>query len=410
MSRAWVRPLAFAVVVLATLGPASSAADASGGTYTVVQCDPLNRVHPDAILEDSSPYAARSFCGDPHDGYAIKLASTGRAQHGGFGRVRWPTGSDDLSIVAVDVRAKLRRDNGHAARLWMADQKLNEVAGVASGHDGATAFRRYRWRASGRGSSQFVASLSCERPAGCHRSDTAKTWVRDVRLEVADYSDPRLTTFDGTVLRRRWLRGSKDLGVQAADAGGGISRIVIAVEGGELDRRMGVCDAVPDTALAVRFQPCVGEVSAGWEVDTARPPFHDGFNSMSACAVDFAGNRTCQTRAIRVDNTPPAITFAAAQDPDDPELIRAPVHDATSGVQDGEILYRPVGESTWRHLGTRLRNGALQARVDSIGNPPGRATSSSGSRRMSQGTSPGRRRGPTVAQWSSSSRSRRLPG
>ncbi len=190
MKGARARPLAVAASALLAAGLAAPVAGASHGTYTVVQCDPLNRGNADAILEDASPYAARSFCGDPHNGHAIKIDNTGHAQHGGFGRVRWATGSADLSIVAVDVRAKLRRDNGHGARLWMGDAKLNQVAGIASGGDGATAFKRYRWSASGRGSSQFVAGLSCERPAGCRRSNAAKTWVRDVHLEVADYSDP----------------------------------------------------------------------------------------------------------------------------------------------------------------------------------------------------------------------------
>ena len=86
-------------------------AGAAGQTYTVVQCHPLNRAHANAILEDASPYAARSFCGDPQNDYAIKVTSTRDAQHGGFGRVRWTTGSPALGIVSVDLRAKLRRDN-----------------------------------------------------------------------------------------------------------------------------------------------------------------------------------------------------------------------------------------------------------------------------------------------------------
>ena len=131
-SRSWTvkgrrtRSLAAAAAVLLAAGLAPPVAGASHGTYTVVECDPLNRDNADAILEDASPYAARSFCGDPQNGYAIKIDNTGHAQHGGFGRVRWTTGSAVLSIVAVDVRAKLRRDNGHAARLWIGDEKLRE--------------------------------------------------------------------------------------------------------------------------------------------------------------------------------------------------------------------------------------------------------------------------------------------
>ncbi len=190
---------AAAVLVLLALIPSN--VRATGQTYTVVQCHPLNRAHANAILEDASPYAARAFCGDPQNDYAIKVTSTGGAQHGSFGRVRWSTGSPALGIVSVDVRAKLRRDNSHKARLWMADPNLNEVARVATGDKGATAYRHYGWDAGGHGLRQFVASLSCERPAGCSQSNAAKTWVRDVRLNVADYSDPR---FSGLSAGRSW--------------------------------------------------------------------------------------------------------------------------------------------------------------------------------------------------------------
>ncbi len=74
---------------------------------------------------------------------------------------------------------------------------------------------------------------------------------------------------------------------------------------------------------------------------------------------------------MRIDNTPPAIAFMTSQDPDDPELIRAAAADPTSGVASGQILYRPLGQASWGHLDTRLRAGALTARVDSTGNPAG---------------------------------------
>ena len=44
-------------------------------------------------------------------------------------------------LVAVGVQAKLRRDKGHAARLWMADRRQNEVARVARGAHGPAGYR-----------------------------------------------------------------------------------------------------------------------------------------------------------------------------------------------------------------------------------------------------------------------------
>ena len=72
-----------------------------------------------------------------------------------------------------------------------------------------------------------------------------------------------------------------------------------------------------------------------------------------------------------VDNAPPTVAFTTAQDPNDPELIRAPAADATSGISSGQIFYRPVGQTSWRPLDTRLQSGELRARIDSTIEPPG---------------------------------------
>jgi hypothetical protein len=355
--------------LLAALTP--STAGAAGQTYTVVQCHPLNRARANAILEDAPPYAARSFCGDPQNDYAIKVTSTRYSRHGGYGRVRWTTGSSALGIVSVELRAKLRRDNGHAARLWMADPHLNEVAPVAGGHAHATAYRHYSWDARGHGPRQFVASLRCERADGCKQSHLAKTWVRAIRFKVADYSAPGFSALNGTLLSGGWLRGAQSVHAQANDLGSGLETLAVTVNGVQLAAQNGTCEGIPGTAYAARIAVCGADVFVSEGPATSEPPFHDGQNSVSVCAVDFAGNRTCEERSVRVDNTPPAIAFTASQEVDDPELIRAPVADTTSGVWSGQIFYRPFGQTSWRPLDTVLQSGELRARVDSTIDPPG---------------------------------------
>jgi hypothetical protein len=363
------RLIAAAAALVWALTP--SIAGAAGETYTVVQCHPLNRAHANAILEDAPPYAARSFCGDPQNDYAMKVTSTRDSRHGGYGRVRWTTGSPALGIVSVDLKAKLRRDNHNTARLWMADPRLKEVTRVATGDNDPTAYRRYGWDAAGHGPRQFVASLSCERTDGCKQSDLAKTWVRDVRLKVADYVDPSFTAIDGTLLSGGWLRGAQSLHAQATDLGSGLKVLAVTVNGSPLAGQTGVCDGVPGTTYSARFTACGGEVFLSQSSVTSGAPFHDGQNPLAVCAVDFAGNRSCDQRIAKVDNTPPASAFTNSQDPNDPELIRAPVSDATSGVSSGQIFYHPVGQASWRPLDTQLQSGELRARIDSTGEPPG---------------------------------------
>ena len=54
--------------------------------------------------------------------------------------------------------------------------------------------------------------------------------------------------------------------------------------------------------LAARLQPCGPFLTGMDELDTSAAPFTEGQNAVSVCAVDFAGNQTCDVRAIRVDN------------------------------------------------------------------------------------------------------------
>jgi hypothetical protein len=362
--------------LLTALGPAllaltPSTAIAAGQTYTVVQCHPLNRDHASAVLEDASPYAARAFCGDPHNDYAVKVSSIGRARYGSFGRVRWPVASPALGIVAVDVRAKLRRDNSHAPRLWMADSQLNEVARVATGDAGPTGYRQYRWHAGGHGLRQLVAGLSCQRSVGCRQSTSAKTWVRDVRMEVADYSNPDLTTASAGLVRSGWIRGAQRVHSGSTDQGSGLRTLAISVNGVGISSIRGVCNAVPGTGYANRFKACGELLTLDAEADTVESPFRDGTNSVVVCATDFAGNRVCDQYRARVDNTAPSIAFSSSQDVSDPETIRAHIEDATSGIRSGQIFYRRVGAASWRPVPTRRLPGELQARINSTLDPPG---------------------------------------
>lgn len=359
-------------LVCASFVVAPAGAAASRGAYTVVQCDPLNRLHADAVLQDAPPaYATRGGCGDPQSDYAIQLTSTGDAGNGRIALVRWSTPSQTLGIVGVRVEAKLRRDNGHVPRLWTADDQDNELGPIAAGHSGPVGFRHYGWRTAGHGRRRFIASLSCVKSKGCRRSKRAKAWLRDVHLRLADYSSPVLNADGGPLTGNGWLRGSQPLHASASDRGSGLLELVASANGTDFDQRDGSCDAIAGTRYAARLQPCGTQLILDTDPSTATGPFHDGRNALSVCAVDFAGNRTCDAHSVKVDNTPPTLAFADSQQPSDPELIRAPVSDATSGVASGQIFYRAGGETSWRGLDTELRSGALRARVDSSADPPG---------------------------------------
>ena len=149
-------------------------------------------------------------CGDPKEDHAIKISNTRFAQQGRSGRVRWSTQSPSLGIVGASVQANLRRDRGHVARLWMADADGDELAKVATGSKKATGFRHYSWHSSGPRAEQFIAHLRCDHRGGCKHSEVAKTWLRNIHFEVADYADPRLDAVEGSSFGTGWLRGRSD--------------------------------------------------------------------------------------------------------------------------------------------------------------------------------------------------------
>lgn len=358
-------------VAVAALAP--SVAWGAGKTYEVVQCDPLNRAVPGMTQQDGPAYAVKPMCADPHNDHAIKITNTRFARHGRLGRVSWSTGSPALRIVGTDVEAWLRRDKGHAPRLFVADAEGHEVARVAAGLDRPSDFRRYSWQSMTVRPEQFVALLRCERHDGCPQSGIAKTWLRNVHLTVADYADPALAQPTGALLDTGWVRGQRSLNVGGSDVGSGIQRISLTVNGSPAGVVRGSCTGVLAPEVAKGFRPCQPQRELSANVATARTPFHDGRNEITACVVDFALNRACLNRTVQVDNTPPVVAFTNLQNPNDPELIRVVVSDATSGVRSGRIYYRRAGSAAaWRPLETQLRSGQLRARVNSMVDPPGR--------------------------------------
>ena len=166
-----------------------SSALGAGATYDVIQCHPGNRGHGDALLHEPRPYGVTTACANPSAENAIQINNRLRAEKGREGSVRWAAPAE-TGIVGVRVDAKLRRAAGHRARLFMADQNGRETRRIAQGDGSPGAFHIERWR--GNRQAQFVAELGCDEDRGCEESNAAKTWVRGLRLTLADYADPEV--------------------------------------------------------------------------------------------------------------------------------------------------------------------------------------------------------------------------
>lgn len=151
------------------------------------------------------------------------------------------------------------------------------------------------------------------------------------------------------------------------------------------DDASGMAAAGPaEPFTAIRVDGGAPIVAAGDEV--AATVISSGVHTVAWYARDAAGNvndggvsnglpnRAPRTAVIRIDREPPAVAFAAAQDPADPELIVARAGDAGSGLDRsrGAIAVRRVGSGeSFRELATRVEGGVLHAHWDSASAPAG---------------------------------------
>lgn len=88
------------------------------------------------MLSDGHFYFAGNACGTS-GAYAVKIENVGRAPRRALGEARWEIKSSALGIVGVRMLAKLRRDRGHAPKLWMAERVGRSAGGFGVGR-GAT--------------------------------------------------------------------------------------------------------------------------------------------------------------------------------------------------------------------------------------------------------------------------------
>ncbi|HET8956667.1 MAG TPA: hypothetical protein VFN18_13515 [Solirubrobacterales bacterium] len=118
-----------------------------------------------------------------------------------------------------------------------------------------------------------------------------------------------------------------------------------------------------------------GDTAAAWVGGS-------GTHEIDAFARDAAGNVGLDSGGVdspgsivRIDEDPPQVAFANAQDPAEPERIEAAVSDRLSGpsASAGSISVRPAGtHARFEELTTRVATGRLIARWDSDSYPAGK--------------------------------------
>jgi hypothetical protein len=373
--RWWVALTAGALTVAGWLVVAEIAV---GGTYKVFQCSPWP-VSPGNPAAD--PYVARqqggSFVAQNSCPSAIGVHNAGSAKQGQDGRWTWfaPPGT---AIVGASLYEDLRNAHGYSARIFISGRG-DILVGDANEY-----WQGHGWSFGGGGVGRFGVRLLCTSGAGCdsNGSTHARAYVRDVTLIVRDSSAPtphiggELVSASATT--GGWHRGTETLTHDASDRGGGIAAYSVRVNGRRAGASFGACQ-LTTTGFGRLMRPCPAAPfarSANGDTRDASAGWRDGANMVQACAWDFGGggsaNKRCVTREVMVDNETPNPAFRNAQNPADPELIRAPVDEDYSGVEAGKIAYKREGTDEWHELPTVHQGGELRARVDSEAVPPGR--------------------------------------
>jgi|GEM_PF-1655144 len=130
-----------------------------------------------------------------------------------------------------------------------------------------------------------------------------------------DPTAPSLPSLGGSMFSGGVLRGHQEVAVEAADRGGGLSRVEVVVNGlPAASPVIGNCDLVSvknlsyEGVVAATTTPCPTKLKGAWSLDTASYPFHDGANSVQVCASDYSSlteaNKTCSTpQTVDVDNS-----------------------------------------------------------------------------------------------------------
>lgn len=319
--------LAAAVIVVAAVALAA-APRAGAGVYKVAQCHWLEGIEypnvggrPWVDIVSNLTYPVNvDGCRSGSTDWAIRINNNARAQALKEGSVSW-TAPPGTEIAAVAVQAKLRRELGHKARLELYDARGARTV-LMRGGTGPTGFVQKSY--SSRPQRKFVAKLVCDLGNGkdCDRSVHAKTWIRNVRLDIRDTAPPKLvggitgSLFAGPL--DSWARGNRTVGAQASDVGAGLRQIEVQVNGEAVPGGTATfnCELLSN-GWARTMVPCSVEdpqqLSVG--LDTTKPPFVEGENKVRICARDYAAwnpNQACwstenSSRKVRVDNTAPSV-------------------------------------------------------------------------------------------------------
>ena len=155
------------------------------------------------------------------------------------------------------------------------------------------------------GWTSFFSWLICT--SGPCNGALARVWLRDITFTLLDVTNPVVSGLGGSLMSSGTKRGVETLTANATDAGGGVRRMAVKVNGAEVDSRQLSCD-VDGAGIGNQLRPC-GSGNASFSINTESAPWVPGQNLVEVCAYDYATgsspNAGCAQRTVVVDNSCP---------------------------------------------------------------------------------------------------------
>ncbi len=272
------------------------AAQATAGTYSARFCSegagsgdrgPFER------FGNESVFTLADGCGNVN-GLRVSHNGGTPATEGAVGRFLAER-PDGLTVQSIAYRARGERAGGYFPQV--VGTTAGDGIGIVNGDqklDGS--FKDYRVTGDLR---RFGIQLICQTgKSGCGAdpSSPPSAGLKDVTYSLTDPTAPAVSITGGTLLEGAVQTGSQALSFDAGDAGSGVRRVVVEVNGKPAGAASSDCRL--DGNVALSFRPCPASKSGSIKLDTASKPWRNGRNSIRVCVEDAsAGSQSCTQRS-----------------------------------------------------------------------------------------------------------------
>jgi hypothetical protein len=155
--------------------------------------------------------------------------------------------------------------------------------------------------------------ISCPSGGVCAGYDSIA--MKLLNLELVDTIEPRVVGLTGSLVDELVAHGLASLRIIASDQGGGIRTVSVEVNGQRVASPATSCAVAGGGTYVTQIRPCP-DFDQTIQIDTERPPWRDGQNTLRVCVSDVATEggppyTTCEQRVVSVDNSCPDSSGAA---------------------------------------------------------------------------------------------------